>query len=347
MTLQLIDEAVNAGAGLERACKELGLTARTVQRWRAGAMEDQRRGPKTRPSNALSETERRRVLEVVNSPEHRNLSPNQIVPRLADQGVYLASESTIHRLLREAKQNVHRERSKPRTPRCVPSHVARGANQLWSWDITWLRGPVRGTFFYLYLIEDVWSRKIVGWSVHGEELSEHAAILVERACLDEDAVNIQLVLHADNGGPMKGSTLLAMLERLGVAPSYSRPSVSDDNPFSEALFRTLKYRPEYPSRPFASIDEARAWVARFVEWYNTVHLHSALRYVAPACRHDGEERSLLTNRDRVYDAARRRHPERWSGRSRNWTPVGAVTLNPTHVTPADAAPGNDDNSAAA
>jgi putative transposase len=345
--MTLIDEAVLAGARLDCACAELGLSVRTVERWRAGKMDDERHGPKTEPANALSDAERRHAMQIVNSPEFRSLSPAQIVPRLADQGVYVASESTIRRLLREAKQNVRRERSRNPTPRTRATHVASGPNQVWSWDITYLRSPVRGLFYYLYLVEDIFSRKIVAWAVHEQELSGLAAELMEKACLDEGIAPYQLVLHADNGKPMKGSTMRATLERLGVAASYSRPSVSDDNAFAESLFRTLKYRPEYPSGPFASLEAARGWVAEFVYWYNHVHLHSSIRYVTPAQRHDGIDAGLLAGRSLVYAKARAKHPERWSRDVRNWTPVGPVTLNPSDVIPMPPACPDDSNSAAA
>jgi transposase InsO family protein len=345
--LELIDEAERGGARLHVACEELGLSTRTVERWRGGALEDQRRGPKRRPGNALSDAERRRVLDVVNTPEHRNLSPAQIVPRLADGGTYLASESTMRRIIAEAKQNVRRGRERPPVRRDPPRHVAAGPNELWSWDITWLRTTVRGEYLYLYMVEDVFSRKIVGWAVHDEESSENAAVLVMRACASEGAVGVELVLHADNGAPMRGSTLLATLERLGVAASYSRPSVSNDNPFVESLFRTLKYRPEYPARPFESIEAARAWVADFVYWHNEVHRHSAIRFVTPSQRHEGSEAEILSKRAAVYAAARARRPERWSRGCRNWSPAGPVFLNPDHVTPMAAATRCDDDDAVA
>ena len=226
-----------------RLCHELGLSVKTIQRWREpGGGEDGRHGPRTVPANKLSVEERQEILETVNSAEWRDLSPNQIVPRLADQEIYLASESTMYRLLREHKQLVHRERSRPAKSRRPNEQEATGPHQLWSWDITYLRGPVRGSFYYLYMIEDVWSRKIVGWQIHEKESPELAASLFKETCaylkLDPDG----LVLHSDNGGPMKGSTMLATLQKLGVVASFSRPHVSDDNPYSEALFRTLKYR---------------------------------------------------------------------------------------------------------
>ncbi len=265
MILGLVDEAIQGGARQLRACKTLGLRERTLQRWRKqGGGEDGRHGPKSPPPNKLTPEQRESLLHLVNAPEYRNLSPHQIVPLLADRGCYVASESTIYRYLAAADQLRHRQRSHPPVSR-PREHVATGPGQVLSWDITYLRSPVRGRFFYLYLILDVWSRKILGAKVYAEESSDLAAELFLATCQRHRLQ--QAVLHSDNGSPMKGSTMLATLQRLGVVASFSRPRVSDDNPYSEALFRTLKYRPEYPSRPFASLDEAGAWVDRFVRWY--------------------------------------------------------------------------------
>ncbi len=329
MILELIDEAVSAGARQSRACEILGLSERTIQRWRPlGGGEDRRHGPHSAPPNKLPPEDRQRVLEIVNSSEYCDLSPKQIVPRLADQEIYVASESTIYRILHEEGQVAHRQRSKPPVVRRPRAQTATGPNQVWSWDITYLRSPVRGLFFYLYVVLDIWSRKIVGAQVYAQESTEHAAELFEASCQRLGLDPQGLVLHADNGGPMKGSTMLATLQRLGVVASFSRPRVSDDNPYSEALFRTLKYRPEYPAQPFASLEEAQAWVEGFVRWYNTEHLHSALRFVTPDDRHEGRERAIMEHRQRVYEAARRRHPELWAGPIRNWQPVEVVYLNP-------------------
>lgn len=307
----------------------LRLSSRTLQRWRAqGAGDDRRIGPKRLSPNALTETEQRRILEVANSPEFRGLSPKQIVPKLADQDLYLASEATFYRLLRREGQQKHRSPSRSPTPRAKPTQQATGPNQLWSWDITYLKSAVRGRFYYLFLVVDVWSRKIVGWDVHREENAAHAAALISRICAQSGVDPRGIVLHSDNGGPMKGATMLATLQWLGVVPSFSRPHVKDDNAYSEALFRTLKYRPSYPKRPFASLEQARSWVASFVHWYNFEHAHSAIRYVTPAERHARKDEVILANRERVYERARRRHPRRWTGRTRNWTPVKAVFLNP-------------------
>jgi len=330
MILGLVDEAVSAGARQRKACEVVGVDPRTLQRWKAqGIGADGRAGPKHAPKNKLSAQERERVLEVVNSPEHRDLSPKQIVPRLADQGEYLASESTLYRVLREEDQLKHREPSSPPTNRSRPEeYVATAPNQVWSWDITYLRSPILGVFFYLYVVLDVWSRKIVGWSVHEAESAEHASAMIEAACAREGIRRDQLVLHSDNGGPMKGATLLATLQVLGVAMSFSRPSVSNDNPYSESLFRTAKYRPQYPRKPFACLEAARTWVSWFIGWYNTEHRHSAIRFVTPDERHSGQDAEILAKRDAVYAAARERRPDRWTGNTRNWTPVESVVLNP-------------------
>jgi len=327
--MTLVAETVAAGARRSVAVAQLGLQVRTLQRWAHAEGEgDRRRGPHTAPAHRLSADERAQVLALVNSPPYRDLSPQQIVPRLLDErGLYLASESTLYRLLRQADQLTHRQRSRPAVAR-PRAHLATGPNQVMSWDITWLPGPIRGTFFYLYLSEDIWSRQIVGAEVHPEESSALAAALFQRTCDRLELDPAGLILPADNGGPMKGSTMLATLQRLGVVASFSRPNVSDDNPYSEALFRTMKYRPHYPSGPFASLIAARAWVAGFVTWYNTEHRHSAIRFVTPAQRHQGQDIALLERRHQLYQQARARRPQRWSRQTRNWSPVRTVSLNP-------------------
>lgn len=330
MILGAIHEAVEHGASESRSCEVVGLSSRTLQRWRAQSIgEDNRAGPKTAPANKLSEEERQQVLSILNSEEFRDLSPWQVVPKLADQGMYVASEATMYRVLHEADLQKHRERSREPQKRHRPKElVATGPNQVWSWDITYLRSPIRGAFFYLYMVTDVFSRKIVARAVHDCECGELASLLLEEACRREGVDRDQLVIHSDNGGPLKSATLLATLLVLGVATSFSRPSVSNDNPFSESTFRTLKYRPEYPRGPFASLEAAREWVDWFVGWYNTEHQHSAIRFVTPEQRHRGQDAKILEQRRRVYAAAKARRPQRWTGRSRNWSRVEEVRLNP-------------------
>jgi transposase InsO family protein len=331
MILEEIAAARDMGARLESCCECVGLDVRTVQRWRQQAADgggDRRRGPKSQPANTLSPAERAEVLATLTAPEFAGESPNQVVPKLADMGIYLCSESTMYRLLRGAAMLTHRSAATPSTRRRPTQYEATGPNQVWAWDITYLRSPIDGCWYYLYMIVDVWSRYIVGWRVEDAETSERAAELMLETCtrlgIDADG----LVLHSDNGGPMTGSTMLATLQRLGVVPSFSRPSVSDDNAFAEALFRTCKYRPGYPHHGFVSLDAARAWVENFVRWYNEDHQHSAIRFVTPDDRHFGHEGAILANRRAVYERARARNSDRWSGGTRNWNPIETVILNP-------------------
>jgi transposase InsO family protein len=328
MILSLVAETVLAGARLESACKELGLDARTIQRWKKNAGDDRRRGPLQKPPNALSNREEREVLEILNSPEFCELSPHQVVAKLADMSIYKASERTMYRLLRRHKLSTHRERCRPPTRHRPVERRATGPNQAWAWDITYLKAPIQGTFWLLYLIVDVWSRKIVGWQVHERESDELAAALFEKTCAKEGVRPGQLTSHSDNGPAMKGKTLLATLQWLGIVPSFSRPHVSDDNPFPEALFRTLKYRPNFPNRPFADIQAARMWVGNFVAWYNDDHQHSGISFVTPSDRHAQRHFAVLSHRRRTYEAARQRHPRRWTGGIRSWANIDLVVLNP-------------------
>lgn len=332
----LIDEAVAAGARCRRACQVLGLSVRTYQRWTQAdtvSTDGRPEADRSTPANKLSQAEREEILAVANSPAYRSLPPSQIVPALADEGRYLASESSFYRVLRAAGQQHHRGRSQAPQSRTPSTHCATGPNQVWCWDITWLPGPARGVFFYLYLILDLYSRKIVAWEVHDTEASDLAAKLVHQACLAEGIIAQPLVLHADNGSPMKGATLLETLYRLGITPSYSRPRVSNDNAFPESLFRTCKYRPDYPVNGFATIDDARAWVLSFVHWYNTQHKHSGLKFTTPQQRHNGEAEMILNYRKQVYQVAQSRRPERWSRDIRNWSLPEQVWLNPEKELP--------------
>jgi transposase InsO family protein len=281
------------------------------------------------PANRLSVQERQRVLVVANSDEFGHLPPSQIVPRLADSGQYLASESTFYRVLRAEQQLTHRRPERPAQNRSKPRALcATAPDELFSWDITYLPTQVKGIYLYLYLFMDIFSRKVVGWQVYEEESSALASEVMRDICEREAIAPHQVVLHSDNGSPMKGATMLATLQALGVMPSFSRPAVSNDNPFSESLFRTLKYRPSYPVRAFASLSVAREWVSAFVQWYNHEHRHSAIGFVTPGQRHAGLDTALLSKRGAVYEAAKARHPERWSGATRNWEPVRIVHLNP-------------------
>ncbi len=322
-------EAVAAGAGRAASCEIVELSLRTLERWEADPEHaDGRAGPLTPSAQALTEAEIKMIIEVSTQPLYLDLCPWKIVAKLADSGRYLASESSFYRVLKKAGLLKHRSKSKPREQRRPKDLIARHPNQVWSWDITYLKSPVKGIYFYLYLMMDVFSRLIVGWVVEEVESADHAARLLDRACLEQGILKAQLTLHSDNGGPMKGATMLATLQNLGVAPSFSRPSVSDDNPFSESLFKTLKYRPSYPDGAFASLAEARTWVDKFVGWYNTEHLHSGIRFVTPLSRHSGCDAVILEKRHAVYQAAKLANPSRWSGETRDWSLITEVRLNP-------------------
>ena len=330
MILAAIDKAQCGGIRLKQACQVAGICARTVQRWRRNPDADDRRcGPRCRPHNALRSAEETQIVRLMTSPRYAHLSPKQLVPQLADDGLYLASESTLYRLQRR-----HGLRKRPRTisrtdvARATTLHRATGPNQVWSWDITWLPTTVRGIYLHLYLVMDVWSRRIVGWRIAENDSAEIAAQLISEACHAGKFDIKGLVLHSDNGKPMRASTLVATLQWLGVVASFSRPHVSDDNPYSEALFRTLKHTPAYPRLPFASLAFAQRWMAQFVSWYNGEHRHSAIGYVTPDERHSGRDQEILAKRHELYRQARSLNPERWTRSTRNWAPVREVILNP-------------------
>lgn len=295
----LIEEAVAAGARKRAACQLLGLSLRTLQRWtQAGCLRADGRPSALRPKphNKLSEAERAAILEVANSARFASLPPTQIVPILADEGTYLASERTLYRLLHECSQQHHRGRAAAPVRREPPRHCATAQNEIWCWDITWLPGPARGLFFYLYLILDLYSRKIVGWEVYEAESGENAAQVLHKAVLTEQPHGTPRIYHADNSSPMKAASLQVLLDTLGITPSYSRPHVSDDNAHVEALFRTCKYRPCYPRGGFATIEAAREWVLGFVQWYNAEHRHRALKFVTPNERHSGLAHEVVAKR---------------------------------------------------
>ena len=327
--IKLIDEARVSGARQSQACKIIGISNRTLQRWQQPDNQDGRIDANHSPANKLTEMERQRIIQTANEPEYADLPPSKIVPKLADKGLYIASESTFYRVLKEVNQLKHRQKAKPdrqvKKPRAL---TATGPNQVYTWDITYLPTQIKGIFLYLYLVMDIYSRKIVGWQVHDEESSTLASDLMTDICQRENIKPEQVTLHSDNGSPMKGATMLATLQELGIMPSFSRPSVSNDNPYSESLFRTLKYRPEYPEKPFSDLLSARLWVQGFVNWYNLEHLHSAIQFVTPAQRHSGEDIEILAKRKQVYEQAKLEKPERWSGEIRNWKPVAEVYLNP-------------------
>lgn len=324
---------MDCGCRLSTACKEINLSVRTYRRWQhKGTVVADRRSTCERkaPANRLSEQEKDAILTVCNAPEYAHLPPSQIVPALLDNGQYLASESTFYRVLNAHNQLNHRGRQRPPAKRSKPtSYTAKAPNQVYTWDITYLPASIKGQYFYLYLIEDIYSRKIVGAEVYEQECGDKAAALLQRTVLKEGCLRQPLVLHSDNGAPMKSQVMKAKIEELGVTGSYSRPRVSNDNPYVESLFHTLKYRPDWPTEGFPSLVAAREWVEQFIHWYNEEHKHSKLNFVTPSERHERKDQAVLQWRAKVLLAARAQWPHRWRGRDiRNCKAVGSVTLNP-------------------
>jgi transposase InsO family protein len=323
--VQLIDEARVGGARLQAACVELGIGTNTYRRWARGNQDRRPAAERPVPGHALTPAERQRVLEICHRPAFASLPPGQIVPRrLDEEGLYLASESSYYRILRAHDEQHPRGRARTPRPKGDPQrHRVTRPNACWTWDVTYLPGLVRGQFDYLYMIVDA--------EVFDQESMANSSEVIQRAVLREGCMNKPLVLH--NGSAMKGSTLQATLQRLNITPSHSRPRVSNDNAFSESLFRTCKYRPNYPVDGYDDLAAAQRWVAGFVQWYNHEHRHSAIRFVTPAERHAGQDEAVLAKRDAIYAEAKRRHPGRWSGTTRNGAPRRTAWLNPDQEDP--------------
>jgi len=325
--INLINEAVKSGASKKASCSMFDISIRTLQRWiQCPKKEDGRSINRCSIHNALSKDEEQKIIDVSCSPEYRDMSPNQIVPDLAGKGIYIASESTFYRVLKRKNLMTHRSRAKA-PERNRPEEISANApNQVWTWDITYLLTNVRGVYLYLYLILDIWDRSIVGWTIQERESGKYAAYLINETCMKQGVRPGELVVHQDNGSPMVSSEYLAALSNWGL-PSYSRPGVSDDNSYSESQFKTLKYRPEFPGR-FASSKEATGYIKKYVEWYNTKHLHSGIGFVTPDQRRYGMDFAILECRKATYNKARDLHPERWSRGIRKWGRPEIVTLNP-------------------
>jgi putative transposase len=312
--------------GVARACRAFGIAERTFHHRRAVA--EGRVAP--RPSRAkpvdehlpvpwrIGDDERGHIKEELCSPRFGDLAPAQVYATLLDEGVYLCSERTMYRVLHEHDLVRERRRGHRRSGHTPPRVHATGPNQAWSWDISYLAGPAVRVWFYLYVVLDIFSRKIVAWTIDTIESDKVAKRLITTACKREGINADQLLLHSDRGAQMTSTTIAELLEDLGVTRSLSRPRTSDDNPYSEAAFKTVKYRPDYPAR-FETIDEARAWMRRFVAWYNHEHYHSGIAYLHPADVHAGRAADIVAARQHVLDAAYQTNPQRF----RNRPPVAA------------------------
>lgn len=297
--------------GAPRACGVLGVPRSSLYRHRAQkAQITSPSKPRPLPERALSQQEKAEVLDTLNSDRFVDLSPRQVWAKLLDEGTYLCSWRSMYRILK-ANDQVRERRNQLRHPEYKkPELLAREPNQLWSWDITKLRGPQKWTYFYLYVLLDVFSRFVVGWMVATKESAQLSQELILQSCHNQEVDPQQLTIHSDRGGPMIAKNLALLLADLGVTKSHSRPHVPDDNPYSEAHFKTMKYRPDYPDR-FGCLEDVRTWARGFFGWYNFEHHHSGVGLMVPATVHYGQSTKVQQARQQVLKAAFDAHPERF------------------------------------
>lgn len=279
------------------------------------------------PSRALEQQERTQVLDVLNSDRFADAAPRQVYAQLLDEGTYLCSWRSMYRIL-DTHEQVRERRDQLTHPTYKkPELLAQSPNELWSWDITKLRGPQKWTYFYLYVLMDIFSRFVVGWMVARQESAVLAKELIQQSCQNQEIDPDTLTIHSDRGGPMTARSLALLLSDLGVTKSHSRPHVPDDNPYSEAQFKTMKYRPNYPDR-FGCPEDVRGWGRSFFSWYNFEHHHTGLGLMTPATVHYGQAPQVQAQRQRVLEAAFVAHPERFvRGRPTAPTLPEAVWIN--------------------
>jgi putative transposase len=307
-------EQLGAMVGLKSACTALGVNRAAIYRRRtrqaSTPCDESLRPP---PPLKLSAQERQTVVELLHSERFVDASPHTIQAILLDEGHYHCSVRTLYRILAEEGELKERRALRRHTQYAKPELLATGPNQLWSWDITKLKGPVKWTYFYLYVILDVFSRYVVGWMVASRESAALAKTLISETCAKQGIALGQLTLHADRGSSMKSNAVALLLADLGITKTHSRPHVSNDNPFSEAQFKTLKYRPEFPQR-FGSLQDSRAFCRQFFRWYNTEHRHSGIAFMTPQDVHYGQAPQILETRSVTLNAAFEAHPKRFKGK---------------------------------
>ena len=321
--LQAIDEAVASGARLYRACEVLQLSERRVRRWRA-TPDDGRTGGYRAKDQKLSEEEKDRIVELVNRPDLKAIPLKAAYTTLLDEGVCLASFSTFLRVIKERGMRTTTGRKRKKGAK-RPELKATGPNQVWCWDITWLESALLGKYFFLYMIIDMYSRKVVGWSVHAKENGRFARDLFARTLAAEGVRKDQIVIHADRGKPMRSRTLRALFNLLGVLASYSRPHTSNDNAYAESLFATFKNRVAFPQY-FVSIEAAESYCEQFFAWYNDSHFHSGLDNVTPSTVHAGFHGQVFAKRNALLEQHRLEHPTRHGGRKKVFGLPEAVEL---------------------
>lgn len=324
--VNLIQEAVSNSVRVKRACEIVEISYHTYRRWSSGNVCDRRKGASKKVPRKFSEEEKEILYQTANKEEYRDMTPGQIVPSLLEKGLYFGSERTLYRVLREKNALLHRSESRKPQRRYKPAElIAISSDEVYTWDITWLRTDVKGVFLFAYVVIDIFSRLIVGWCIEDCESPDYARNLYERI-ISNRKVKPKFV-HADNGGPMKGVSLVSFLQGMDIGLSYSRPRVSDDNPFIESFFKTTKYSARYPGH-FVNIASARKWFADFIDFYNTKHLHSGIGYVTPFQKHSGQDIAIFEKRQKTLNKAAKLHPNRFVNGPRKMTPnERSVTLN--------------------
>jgi putative transposase len=319
--------SLSEDVGVQKACLALGVARASFYRWSEPPLED---APKTEPvipSWSLSSEERQRVLDLLHTDRFVDQSPREVYAAMLDEGTYLCSVRSMYRILE--KQGEVRER---RNQLCRPTYqkpelLAKGPNQVWSWDITKLKGPVKWTYYYLYVLLDIFSRYATGWMVAHREQASLAQKLIEESCEKQSIKPGQLMVHSDRGPSMSSKPVALLLADLGVTKSHSRPHVSNDNPYSESQFKTLKYRPEFPER-FGSMEDARGFCQTFFPWYNTEHHHSGIGFLTPRQVHDGLSKQIVKERQKVLKRAYETYPDRFKrGMPKPMDPPDAVWIN--------------------
>ena len=330
MAVTLIKEAQNNGARLWKACEVLEISASTFRRWSAGHLKDCRKGALKQNPRKLAPEEEQSIIDICCSDEYKDDNPYKIHASLLDKGTYIASTSSFYRVLRKNGLISHRGNTRPgQSHSKPPEKIATGPNQVWCWDITWMNSDVRGMFYYAYVIIDIWDRSIVKWAIHDREDDALSEELFQHALRDNKYPDVWI--HSDNGNPMKGVTLLGLFYSLGICNSYSRPRVSNDNPFIESWFKTLKYNVSYPGK-FSSTENAREWFAGFVDSYNASHSHSGMHFITPQQVRSGKYESIVANRNKVMIEAKSKNPQRWSSNVKQLPEKHVVTLNPMNLT---------------
>ena len=310
-------DTLRLGLAVSVACPALGVPRAAVYRARGrrGAVVPRARStPRPRPPLALGEAERQTLLEALNSERFADLAPRTIYAMLLDEGQYLASVRTMYRVLAAQGQSLERRCQRVHPVYQKPELLATRPNEVWSWDITKLKGPVRWSVYHLYVILDIFSRYVVGWMVAPREAAELAEQLIAETVAKQQIPAGSLTLHADRGTSMRSKTVAQLLIDLDVIRTHSRPHVSDDNPYSESQFKTLKYRPDFPER-FGSLEDARAHCRQFFDWYNTVHRHSGIGLMTPHAVHNGTAQALWAQRAQVLREAYETNPVRFKGRT--------------------------------